>query len=254
MTVLVGVLCSDGVVIGADSIATSSAGMHPIIRMPSDDKIKIVADRIIIAGTGSVGLSQRFHSIVQSHWDGKGFANPANQCVKEMAEKAVKDFQGTGTPRTPQSGFGFGAMVAAPISDKPELVEYGLLDFQPERKTPKLHFVSMGSGQLLADPFLAFVSRVLWAGKQPDVKTAMFGVYWALDHAIKYAPGGVGEPIVVATLQRESGQWRARIAEREALQEQSQHIAEIESRIARYPADIITQAPAAVPPAPPAKP
>ena len=50
----------------------------------------------------------------------------------------------------------------------------------------------MGSGQVLADPFLAFVSRVLWQGKQPDVKTATFGVYWALDHAIKFAPGGIG--------------------------------------------------------------
>ena len=69
MTVLVGVLCSDGLVVGADSIATSSAGMHPLIQVRSDDKIKIIGGRVIIAGTGAVGLGQRFHAVVQKAWD-----------------------------------------------------------------------------------------------------------------------------------------------------------------------------------------
>lgn len=60
MTVLVGALCVDGVVIGADSIATSALGLHPLIQIRSDDKVIIVGDKVIIATTGSVGLSQRF--------------------------------------------------------------------------------------------------------------------------------------------------------------------------------------------------
>ena len=48
-----------GVVIGADSIATSSAGPQRLIQIASGDKIAIVADRLIIACSGSVGLSQQ---------------------------------------------------------------------------------------------------------------------------------------------------------------------------------------------------
>jgi hypothetical protein len=47
-------------------------------------------------------------------------------------------------------------------------------DFQPEIKRGKLFFVSMGSGQPLADPFLAFVKRVLWKDQtvpRPGFKT-----------------------------------------------------------------------------------
>jgi len=67
--------------------------------------------------------------------------------------------------------------------------------------------------------------------KQPDVKTATFGVYWALDHAIKFAPGGIGAPIRIAVLRRVSNEWSARLLEEAELEEQAQHISEIESRI-----------------------
>ena len=252
MTVLVGVLCSDGLVVGADSIATSSAGMHPLIQVRSDDKIKIIGGRVIIAGTGAVGLGQRFHAVVQKAWDEEIFSRKScNDCCRHLATAAVTDFRGTGTPQHSQNGYGFAAMLGVPIGNSPELVEFGLPDFQPERKTGNMHFVSMGSGQVLADPFLAFVSRVLWQGKQPDVKTATFGVYWALDHAIKFAPGGIGAPIRIAVLRRVSNEWSARLLEEAELEEQAQHISEIESRISGYPAQIIAQGEVSPPPQPP---
>jgi len=251
MTVLVGVLCTDGVVIGADSIATSSSGPHRLIQIRSDDKIRIIGDRVIIAGTGSVGLGQRFEAIVQKSWNEKTFQKAPLECVRHLSGATLKDFSETGVQRHPQNGIGFGALLACPFGDKPELTEFGWTDFQPERKTPRMHFVSTGSGQVLADPFLAFASRVLWKEQQPDVKTASFGVYWALDHAIKYAPGGVGEPIAIATLRREKGTWTARLLKEEEMQEQAQHIAEIEQRIGNYPSEIITQAQPTTPPTPP---
>jgi hypothetical protein len=41
VTVLVGVRCTDGVVIGADSIATSAMGQLPLIHLESEPKIQI---------------------------------------------------------------------------------------------------------------------------------------------------------------------------------------------------------------------
>ena len=141
--------------------------------------------------------------------------------------------------------------MAAPLDGAAQLIEFGLLDFQPEIRRDRLHFVSMGSGQVLADPFLAFVSRVLWGGQQPNVQMGALGLYWVLSHTIKYAPGGVGEPIKIAVLKKEKGDWIARSVEGDELQEAEQHVAEIENRIGSYPAAIVEAANATPPPTPP---
>jgi hypothetical protein len=142
--------------------------------------------------------------------------------------------------------------MAAPLDGTAQLIEFSTSDFQPEIKTDQLHFVSMGSGQVLADPFLAFISRVLWAGKTPDVQMGAFGVYWVLSHTIQYAPGGVGPPIKIAVLKKERGDWVARSVEGNELQEPEQHVAEIEKLIAGYPKASIESAKGTPPPTPPA--
>ncbi len=253
MTVLIGVKCTDGVVIGADSMATSTHGPAHLLQTPTD-KIQIIGEKVIIAGSGSVGLSQRFAHIVHLMWNANHFQNSLWDCLRGISANAMQDFKSTNVPfMGPPNGFGFGALLAAPIEDKAHLVEYGIADLQPELKDGKLTFVAMGSGQMLAEPFVAFVRRVLWAGGEPDVQAATFGVYWALDHTIKYAPGGVGEPIKIAILKRVKRQWKARLLGDEELQEQLQHIAQFEKRIGQYPKEILEEPNIAAPPAPPPK-
>ena len=237
MTVLVGVRCTDGVVIGADSMATSVAGVNPLAGFPTD-KLSIIDGKVILAGTGAVGLGQRFQAIVDSHWKKKTFQKSCVECTKLLSANTINDFQSTGL-RPTQHGYGFGALVAAPMEKRAELVEFGVADFQPERKDGKLNFVTMGSGQLLADPFMAFLSRVLWSGEQPDVKHALFGVYWALNHTIKYAPSGVGGPIKLATLQKANNDWSARILSSDELEETSQHIELVEEQIGKLPEQLL---------------
>ena len=115
------------------------------------------------------------------------------------------------------------------IDKEPCLIEFATNNFQAEYKEKKLFFASMGSGQSLADPFLAFVSRVLWKNTLPDVKSGRFGLYWALAHTIKYAPGLVGPPIRLATLSKRENAWVA--SENEDYQEAEQFIASMEARI-----------------------
>ena len=252
VTVLVAAKCSDGIVVGADSRATSAVGSQSLMSVPSEDKIKIIDGKIIIAGTGSVGLGQRFNFIVeQLHAAGVISAQPCLSSCKVIAASAIQDFTSTGIQCRPSIGYGFGALLAAPMPDEGELVEFSLPDFQPERKLGKLHYVSMGSGQILADPFLAFVSRVLRNKKEPSVQLAKLGLHWALSHSIAFAPGGVGGPIQMATLQKELGGWKASLLLEDELGELEQHIGEIETRIVSYPTDIIKQAEVVPPPAPP---
>ena len=253
MTVLVGVKCTDGVVIGADSAATSSIGPQRLIQFQADDKINIVGGKVIIACTGAVGLGQRFHGVVKGAWDKKLFQKPSMECAREITRATLQDFEHTAVQRLQphQGGLQFGALMAAPIDGSAQLIEFGSVDFQPEIKKDQVHFVSIGSGQVLADPFLAFVSRVLWGGKPPNVQMGAFGLYWVLSHTIQYAPGGVGHPIKIAVLKKINGEWTARSVEGNELQEPEQHVNEIEKLIAGYPKATIEAVATSPPPTPP---
>ncbi len=243
MTVLVGVRCSNGIVIGADSAATSAAGNMHLLRLPAD-KIFIVQDSVIVAGTGSVGLGQRFLDVVEANWNATSFVNSPMGWAKQICCLSRNDFASTGSP------IGFGAMIAAPCGPDVDLIEFETGNMQPERKLGKMNFVTMGSGQTLAEPFLAFISRVLWKNQIPTVQSASFGVYWALAHTIKIAPSGVGEPIVIATMTQTNGVWSAKIMSNDETQEQQLHIDSIEKKLGEYPWPLFNESTDIPPPLP----
>jgi hypothetical protein len=177
VTVLVGVRCADGVVIGADSIATSSMGHFPLIHLEADAKIQIFNDAVIMATTGPVGFSQRLHHHIDAAVKGGVFNNfTARDATTNISQRLLKDLQESRAPTWPQDGLRFGGLMAAAVKDGPFLAEFGTTDFQAEMKTGKIFFGSMGSGQMLADPFLAFVCRVLWKNEMPTVDHGKFGV------------------------------------------------------------------------------
>ena len=253
MTVIVGVRCSDGIVVGADSAATASAGPMPLLRMGAD-KIQLIGNSAILAGTGSVGLTQRFYKIVDTQWKAKlNATRDCVDCAKQLAKEGVEDFNRTHVPFSPERGYGYGALLAGVFSGKPDLIEFDVGTFQPEVKRDKLFFVSMGSGQTLADPFLAFIKRVMWRDVAPTVDEAKFGVYWALSHTLQCAPGFVGPPIKLAVLKKHGGDWRAELLEEPELQELGEYIDEVEEHISKYPRKDIADAEFEPPPKPPAK-
>jgi 20S proteasome alpha/beta subunit len=53
MTILIGVLCEDGIVIGADSSATFTHGPAKTIEQPTK-KVATIGEDLVFAGTGSV--------------------------------------------------------------------------------------------------------------------------------------------------------------------------------------------------------
>lgn len=243
MTVLVAVKCEDGIIVGADGLSTSAAGPQPLMQIPSAPKIKIIDEKIIIAGTGYVGLSQRFEKIVQSLSTQGIIDCSSSDAMQNIAMHTNNNFQQSGTPRTAQNGWGFGAIVAAPFSQNPSLFELDVCSFQPEEKEFPLHYVSMGSGQIIADPFLAFVNRVIWKDKSPVLEKGLIGIYWVLSQTIKIAPGGVGGDIQIAVLRKdENGEWKAALREHEQIQQLEQHVSEIERQIGELPESVINSA------------
>ena len=77
--------------------------------------------------------------------------------------------------------------------------------------TPDSPFVSLGSANFQADPFLAFIKRVLWNDSAPNsVREGAFGVLWTLDHVSRVNAGlGVCGQSRIATLEKVAGRWQA---------------------------------------------
>ena len=230
MTAIVGIACADGVVIGADSAATFTAGQHRTIEQPTD-KLDIVADQVIVAGTGQIGMGQRFCAVVRKLWTDGAARNGAIEAVKAFAREAIADFGSTQAPKGQ-----FGALVAFPSGGLPHLCEFAVSDLQPELKSERLWYVSMGSGQLITDPFLGFIREVFWDGGRPKLQDAVFAVTWTLDQAVQLTPGGVNEPICVAVLERASGGFRARRLSEEELAQHRENVAAAKAHLREFAA------------------
>lgn len=200
------------------------------MRLESNDKIRIFGDKVIVATTGALGYTQRLHYHVEQAIKDGIFTNlKRNERAPNISRRFLADLQSSIAPSYPQIGINFGALLATNFDDEPCLVEYTTDTFQPEFKQNRLFFASMGSGQSLADPFLAFISRVLWKNTLPDIRLGRFGLYWALNHTINRAPGFIGGPIRMAILSKVSDRWSA--YESADDQEAIEFIGTIEARI-----------------------
>src|SRR5262245_18602306 len=109
MTAVVGVLCTDGVVIGTDSSATFTAGQYPTIEQPTE-KLNVIGDVIIVAGTGSVGFGQRFCDIVHQLHQQSILQQPPLEIARQLSRAMIEDLS-----RTYCNVGGYGALVAFPI-------------------------------------------------------------------------------------------------------------------------------------------
>ncbi len=230
MTILIGVLCRDGVVIGADSSATFAAGELRTIEQPTK-KIDIIDGKIIVAGTGQVGLGQRFSYQIKKAWSEKKFTREHQvEIARTMCEIGIKDFASTGVDRSQ-----YGALVAFPAEKKAHLCEFAIRDFQPELKTEHLWYVSIGSGQMIVDPFLGLMRKVFWQSGPPHTyQDGIFLVVWALQHAIELNPGGVNGPMQIAILTQNGSDIKARMLEKEEIIEHIDNVDGAEEHLRNY--------------------
>ncbi len=237
-----GVRCSDGVVIGADTaISYGPVPGQMTLELHQGFKLSILSKQIIVASTGEVGLAQRFCRVVENRFGDVRSAQKVDAiaAATEVAHLARNEFDRTRAPWERQ--WGLGALLAMPLQNQPRLVTFDGVNFRPElvgerdgERFKTLPIVTMGSGQSQADPFLAHAHRVLFGENHfPTVAEASLLVAWTIDHVIRHSPGGVGGKLDIATLRKGSdGQWAASMwAEDEA----RQAVADIERHIGDYP-------------------
>lgn len=248
MTAIVGIFCSDGVVVGTDSSSTAVAsGGLRTIEHPTE-KLHVINGQIVIAGTGSVGLGQRFQAVVEKAWRDRkmiAFQNGQRQKVtdicRNLSSETIDDFIKTKVQHDK-----FAALVAFPFEGKLVLCEFSE-GFQPELKTEQMWFCSMGITQQMTDPFLALMREIFWPTGQPSVREAMLAVTWTLDHAIAFNTGGVNGPVRIVVLENYKNTPKARFSTDE---EMSGHRSWIENAKRRLSESLRARGDVAPPPIP----
>jgi 20S proteasome alpha/beta subunit len=210
MTAIVGILCRDGVVVGSDSASTSttSSGRTGIrtIELPCK-KLSLIDGRVVVAGTGEVGLHQRFCQVVSMQMQPGAFSAGATNIdlVTRLAQAALHNFNQTFLQK---GQIMYGALLGFQLGGDFNLCEFAFESFEPELKSPDRWFASMGSGQLITDPFLGFLQKIFWPPSNeqaPSVSEGTFFATWALLHAIQLNPGGINGPIQMAVITNSGG-------------------------------------------------
>jgi ATP-dependent protease HslVU (ClpYQ) peptidase subunit len=241
MTLIIGILCNQGVVMAADGAATfSSSVTSATIRQPVK-KLKIIDNRIIMGVSGFVGLGQLLQKDVEEY-NNSGQVFKASHTAPEkvmvdlrnkfwinikremLIAKEAQDF----IPNAAGNAITM-SLLAAPIGNKPNLIEFGT-QAEPEMKTADLPFACIGAGKAIADPFLAFLKRIFWQnGQLPNLSDGTFAAIWTIQHAIDIHPGGVAEPKQFVILEQKQitekvKDWHARELTEEELGEHLQAI------------------------------
>lgn len=259
MTLILGIKCRDGIVAGADGAATFATMEQMTIRQPVK-KLNIIDGQMIVGISGPVGLGQRLA------WKGEKLWRAGQITQKSPTEAMVAfrvafwaqiamELQVAGVANQTIGSIARRSALTTTVIALPLGLTCRLFQFDqqgaPEEVTDDAPFVSIGSGQPLADPFLAFLRRVFWPSSLPSLADGVFAAYWALDHAIKTSPGGVAEPKQIVVMeQRSGGGWAARELSEEELQEPSEAVQAAEQALA----DFRLSGKAEMPPKPPPSP
>jgi 20S proteasome alpha/beta subunit len=261
VTLIVGVLATDGAVVGSDGAATLG-GLQSTVRQ-STSKIRVLPGAAILGVSGPAGLAQRFEDELRNLEAQGTFRAGSPASIGSTIRNALwdkvlqKEFA---VANQAQALIGQSALLSAlsqsilvlPIDDKPVIFQF---DQQgaPELATPELPFVAIGSGEQIADPFLAFLKRVFWKNRPPSLTEATFAVLWTLQHATEVHPGGVAPPISMFNLRKTGGSWDPHCLDEKDLAEHKVAILALEAYVgqfARAPSSSVKPEKEAGPPTP----
>ena len=229
MTLIVGIKCKDSIVLGADGAATLTSFTEGTV-IQKVRKLDIILDCIVFGSSGPIGLGQRYRGEIESIWKSRRLVNKLPHEVmdilrRELWKYAEVEWKCAETCRPVIGGAAAMAamclaIVAIPISGFPHLFQFNH-QCSPEEATTDLPFVSIGSGQKIADPFLAFIRHIFWSDKPPNLSEGVFATLWTLAHAIRTNPAGVADPIQIVTLSKngKSKEFQAHELSRDELQE-----------------------------------
>jgi hypothetical protein len=250
VTLIIGIKCREGVVLASDGAVTGTITQQT-------KKLSIIDNCIVIGSSGPIGLSQRIAGTLEQYCrDGSYKSKDAFFLMTELAQHFRVHVQIEITMAQGIQNLVPGAnsiwqsstLVALPLNGSARLFSFDMT-CAPTEAVDSLPYFSIGSGNYLAEPFLAFIKRLLWGGTLPSLSLGIFSAVWALDHAIRTSPGGVSKPMQVIIVRGENSSFQARELSDAELGEPLQAVNSAENSITRAVTELNVNVP--TPPDPP---
>lgn len=247
MTLIVAIRCADGVVIGSDGAATFAPMGQPTIRQPITSKITVIDGSLVLGVSGSIGVAQRIAAEIERQNAGGALTGARAVDVGVTLRDAIwngvlsHEYQIAAVAQPVIGGLAqqdalCSCLLALPGSQRSELIQFDHVA-SPEVATDDLPFVTIGSGQQTADPFLAFLKRIFWPSRLPNLGEGTFAVLWTLQHAIGVNPGGLSDPKTVYNLSNVGGQWQAHRLDDSDVAEHLEAVSAAEQRLRSFAQD-----------------
>lgn len=242
MTLLVGILCPEGVVIATDRQVTHGAMGQATIGQAGTKAAIIRKEEsrrgeALYASAGAIGLGQQISAAID-HLDIKFHTQKCVAALEHIQkatrgiiapamELAAKAVHVIGHPAT-QSDAVCGGLLAGRFSDGIKLVELNPQGGAEILTLESVPFICQGSGKNNADPFLRFLWDVYWSNKPPSLKEAVLAGYWTVKVVTQLRTPMVGCGVEVFTLRSDNNVARAEQIPASAFEEHDGFISAVE--------------------------
>jgi proteasome subunit B (beta)-like protein len=206
VTLIVGIRCTDAVVLAADGAATVTTGAGQMTARQRTRKLFAIADRAVFGLSGDVSMAQEMALSLEAcliqpdrdGWSEHALRTQVRDALVAPVRKTLEIHQGLrGVPGVGgplEHVLQFHALLALPVGGAVRLYEVAPECSLTEARED-LPTLAVGSGQPVADVFLAFVRRALWSAPVPPRQEGELAAYWTLHHGIETCPAYVAEPI-----------------------------------------------------------
>lgn len=212
MTAIVGFLCSDGVVIAADSMLTPNMG-GTAVGHHKGKKLHDLLGCFLTGYAGDQGQATRFRYTVEQ--------SSADLHARDHPLKFLEKISGAFIDRltaSQENAVAVETMLAFGCDQGACLCVFDVRA-QPVLLDADHFYAALGVGKMAADPFLRFLVDIFCLEGPPQVNEAIFLSLWTMQHVIETSPGGVAGPISIGVLRLEREEWNARVLLADELQE-----------------------------------
>ncbi|MCY4522073.1 MAG: hypothetical protein OXC13_15015 [Caldilineaceae bacterium] len=202
MTTIIGMICSNGVVLGADSASSLPPGSEEHTYEITKQKIwisKLKHWRMMAATAGHAARGDWMKLAIERYF--KESSDHALDPIKracEIRNSILRAQENLGYER-PMSNHAL-IVFAAPDSCPNQILMFSGPKCQPQYFDHRKPFVAIGSGRRTAEPFLEFLRDVFWKEELPSIAEALVYVGWALMHTVSTQGSGSGLPINMCSI------------------------------------------------------
>ncbi|MDX1486153.1 MAG: hypothetical protein R3229_16900 [Alphaproteobacteria bacterium] len=209
MTVVVGILCENGVAIAADRQTTNTVFLPVLSPKPIQTstgvttKVSRIGNGTLFGISGSLAVGQEYEQLIIK-CENNFSKNNYDRAVKNLKNDVVSNVKSRfETAKVMKEAVGeiqaycqsvCECVFATNFKDGHKLVQIvndGVFDVADDSNPVRV----IGSGQLHADPFAAFLKNTFWPNKLPTLEEGILAAVWAVDYAIEVGAQDVGQGI-----------------------------------------------------------